>query len=68
MEIARNYRKNEFLRVTGEPVFTGNFFFDHYKFGQNSDAKKRLSPPSLVLSEHMDYYSRVTLKTYSLFF
>ena len=26
MEIAQNYRKNDFLRITGEPVITGKKF------------------------------------------
>ena len=50
MEIARNYQKNEFLRITGEPVITGKKI-QHYKVGQDSYAKNRLSLSSLVLSD-----------------
>ena len=42
------------MQNTGEPVITGKKeIFRHYKFGQDSDAKKRLSLSSLVLSDQM---------------
>jgi hypothetical protein len=54
MEIARNYRKNDFLRITGGSVITEKKKkFHHYKFGQDSDAKNRLSLSSLVLPEQI---------------